>query len=152
MKKLLCLAFIAAAIVSCKKNDIGAPVSSLKNKMLGKWNFISVTTVFRDTAGNIIPSGMVYANPSGSFYQFNKNGTWASKFLDDPTIDLNNRGFYTPLSDTSFTLSDTGKFAYSETCKIYALTPAQFIFSHTRNIAINGVTPATMEYVFKLTK
>ncbi|MGZ3778503.1 MAG: hypothetical protein ACXVI9_13445 [Mucilaginibacter sp.] len=67
-------------------------------------------------------------------------------------MGLNNRGFYSTAADTAFYLTDTGKFAYSEKCKIYTLTTSQFTFSHSRHTTINGTTPVKEEYIFKLTK
>jgi len=153
MKKLILSLLFAAAFLSCKKEKPAAPakpLSPLQTKMLGSWNFISVTTVFTDTTGNTI-GGAIYPNPAGSYYQFNTDGTWGSKFVDN-SLDLNNRGFYSTAADTAFYLTDTGKFAYSEKCKIYTLTTNQFTFSHSRHTTINGTTPVTMEYIFKLTK
>jgi len=154
MKKLILPLLLAAVFLSCKKEKTAArvkPLTVLQAKMQGTWNFESVTTVFRDTAENVI-GGATYPNPAGSYYQFKTDGTWGSKFVADTSLGLDNRGFYSIVADTAFYLSDTGKFAYSEKCKIYTLTANQFIFSHSRHKTINGTTPVTMEYIFKLTK
>lgn len=153
MKKLILPLLFAVAIVSCKKEKTSAPINSLpplQTKMLGSWNFVSVTTIFTDTTGNTV-GGAIYTTPAGSYYQFNTDGTWGSKFVEN-SLGLNNKGLYRTAADTGFYLLDTGQYAYSEKCKIYTLTPNQFTFSHSRYITINGTTPVKEEYVFKLTK
>jgi len=154
MKKLILPLLFAVTIVSCKKEKTATPSnpsSPLQAKMLGSWNFVSVTTVFRDTTETVINQA-TYANPNGSYYQFSNDGTWGSKFVADASANLNNKGLYRTVADTGFYLLDTGQFAYSVKCKIYTLTPTQFTFSHSRHTTINGVTPVTEEYIFKLTK
>jgi hypothetical protein len=153
MKKLILPLLLAAALLSCKKEKPAGPVkplSILQIKMLGSWNFVSVTTVFTDTTGNTV-DGAIYATPAGSYYQFNADGTWGSKFVEN-SLGLNNKGLYRTVADTGFYLLDTGKFAYSEKCKIYTLTNSEFTFSHSRYTTINGTTPVKEEYIFKLTK
>ncbi|MGZ3778504.1 MAG: hypothetical protein ACXVI9_13450 [Mucilaginibacter sp.] len=81
MKKLILPLLLAAAFLSCKKEKPAGPVkplSILQTKMLGSWNFVSVTTVFTDTTGNTV-GGAIYPNPSGSYYQFNTDGTLGIK-------------------------------------------------------------------------
>jgi len=153
MKKLILPLLFAAVIVSCKKEKpaTSTPPLTLKSAMLGTWNFESVTTVFRDTNQAVIHEA-TYSNPVGSYYKFNYDGTWGSKFVADTSTGLNNKGLYRTVADTGFYLLDTGKFAYSVKCKIYTLTANQFTFSHSRHTVINGVTPVTEEYIFKLTK
>src|SRR3569833_2774189 len=115
MKKLILLLLFALAIVSCKKEKITKtpiqPPSQLETKMLGTWNYESVTTVFRDTSEHVI-GGATYPNPATSFYQFNLDGTWGSKFVEN-SLGLNAAGLYRTVADTGFYLLDTGKYAYS---------------------------------------
>ncbi|MBS1532390.1 MAG: hypothetical protein JSU01_18960 [Bacteroidetes bacterium] len=154
MKKLILPLLFAAAFLSCKKEKTTTttkqPPSTLEKSMLGTWNFESVTTVFRDTTETVI-GGATYPNPSGSYYQFKTDGTWGSKFVDN-SLGLDNRGFFHTVADTGFYLSDTGQYAYSLKCRIYKLTADTFTFSHSRHTVINGVTPVTEEYIFRLTK
>jgi hypothetical protein len=149
MKKLACLVVLISLYTACKKDHPVAPTPG--SGIQGKWAFVSVTTVFRDSVGNVL-GGMVYPNPPDAYYQFNKDGSWGSKFVSDGTDDINNQGFYRSVSDTSFVIYNTGQNAYSEDCKIYSLTSSQFIFSHRRNTKFNGVTPGSEEYIFKLSR
>ena len=136
--------------IACKKDH---PASSMPdNSLQGKWTFVSVNTVFRDSVGNVLPTGMVYPNPPDAYYQFNKDGSWVSKFISDGMDDIDNQGFYRSVSDTGFVIYNTGQHAYTEDCKIYSLTSSEFIFSHRRNTKFNGVTPGSEEYIFKLTR
>jgi len=150
MRKLACFILLMSLFIACKKDH---PASSMPdNGLQGKWTFVSVTTVFRDSVGNVLPAGMVYPNPPDAYYQFNKDGSWVSKFVSDGMDDIDNQGFYRSVSDTGFVIYNTGQHAYTEDCKIYSLTSSEFIFSHRRNTKFNGVTPGSEEYIFKLTR
>jgi len=150
MKKLAFPVLFICLFIACKKDRPATPLPD--NGLQGKWTFVSVTTVFRDSIGNILPTGMVYPNPPDAYYQFNKDGSWVSKFVSDGMDDIDNQGFYRSVSDTNFVIYNTGQYSYSEDCKIYSLTSSQFIFSHRRNTKFNGVTPGSEEYIFKLTR
>src|SRR5262249_14293840 len=107
-------------------------------------------TVFRDTS-EVIIGGATHPPPTGSYYQFNTDKNWGSKFFGN-SLGLDNPGFFHTLADTRFFLFHTRQYAYSLKCKIYKLSADTFTFSHSRHTVINGVTPVTEEYIFRLTK
>jgi hypothetical protein len=151
MKKFSFLALLIVLFIACKKNQPGTtPV--LKGKITGKWNFDSVVTVFRDSTGKNILGKNTYPNSNGTYFQFNTNNTWVENLIPDSLNDLSQGGEYQLLSDTSFILSGSGAHPYSETCKIYSLSPSVFVFSHRHDTRFNGVTPGSIEYIFTLSR
>lgn len=150
MKRLSFLILSTVLFAACKKTRIESPSPS-KNNFAGKWNIVSVTTMLLDSTGKTLQGGNTYPNPAGNYFQFNNDGTWSEKLLGDDIADIGENGTYTINSDTSFTLVNSANGAI-EPCKVSSLSPSLFVFSHERGTAVNGVTPAIIEYIFKLTK
>jgi len=113
---------------------------------------VSVTTVFYDITGKNLNLGNIYPTPPSSYYHFNADGTWGYTFFANNPDSLQNQGFFKQTSDTSLTLSDTGRYAYTELCRIDTLSAHLFVFRHKRNVVINGVTPAIEDYILRLTR
>jgi hypothetical protein len=149
MKKLLCLFAFTLLFTACKKEK-PAPVQTLKDKISGKWNIISVTTMIRDSTTDSL-FVRTYPEPEGYYFKFNADGTWLENLDPSNSNDLSISGNYTVDSDSTFTLYNPANNGYTA-CKVSGITTSQFIFTHKRNTVINGYDPGSIKYIFMLSR
>ena len=149
MKKILYFFAFTLLFAACKKEK-NTPVQTLKDKILGKWNIISVTTSIRDSTTDSLLV-RTYPEPQGYYFKFNANGTWLENLDSSNSNDLAISGNYTIDSDTTFTLYNPANSG-STACKVSGITTSQFTFTHKRNTVINGYDPGSIKYIFMLSR
>ncbi|HVV02950.1 MAG TPA: lipocalin family protein [Puia sp.] len=149
MKNIFILIAVAIAFVACSKNQ-GATPSPQGKTIAGKWTITSVTVIPHDSTGAVINNGTVYSEPSYYYYQFNSDLTW----LENLTPDISpagESGSYTVNADTTaFTLINKNLPSQPVECKVVSLTSTSFVFSHQHATKYNGITPGSLEYIFKM--
>ena len=120
--------------------------------IVGKWNIISVTTYFYDSAGLRNPGGNVYPGQPYYYFQFNTDKSWVESIVPDTLSDLGITGTYALTSDSTFNLVNPLAIQPVTPCKILSLTDTLFVFSHQHATAFNGTDSGYIKYVFQLKK
>lgn len=149
IKKIFYLLALCVLFAACKKGKI-APGQTLKDKISGKWNIITVTTIIRDSVTDSL-FVRTYTQPQGYYFKFNADGTWLENLDPGESNDLSISGSYTVTSDSTFTLYNPVNSGNTP-CKVSGLTSSQFTFTHRRNTVINGYDPGSIKYIFMLSR
>ena len=150
MKNIFKVFAFVTILVACKKNQGNMPTPG-GNQITGKWTILSVTVIPYDSTGKAMSDSATYPEPDYYYFQFNNDLTW----LENLTPDLSpagESGTYSLKADTGFTLINKNLPLQPEECKILSLTSTSFQFSHQRPTLFNGVTPGSLEYIFKMKK
>jgi hypothetical protein len=158
MKKIYtCFILLTISLAACDKHQ-GNPLLPGGNppagqaKIVGKWNILSVTTYFYDSAG--LRNNGVHVYPGQPFYyfQFNSDTSWVESLVPDTLSDLGITGTYTITSDSTFTLLNPKASPPATPCTILSLADTLFVFSHQHPTAFNGTDSGYIKYVFQLKK
>jgi hypothetical protein len=159
IKIYTCFILLTISLAACDKHQSN-PLSPNGNPILpagqanivGKWNIISVTTYFYDSAGLRNNSVHVYPGQPFYYFQFNSDKSWVESLVPDTLSDLGMTGTYTLTSDSTFTLLNPKGVPPATPCTILSLADTLFVFSHQRPTAFNGTDSGYIKYVFQLKK
>ena len=118
MYKCLLLAFMAMALVSCKK-DKDSP-EGLKDQMIGRWNYVSLVGNEYQENGQVIPaSNSIYTAKAGDYMEFRKDGTYIKSLGGN-------------MSSGTYTTSASGRFNINaglpNPCQVVAITDKTFSY------------------------
>ena len=149
MKKLIAPVLLLMLFAACRKDKVDVAAD---NSISGKWNIITVTVIPLDSSASAINSGTIYTEPPYYYFQFNADNTWAENLASDTSSGISESGSYMLYTDNSFTLTNANVPTNSMKCNIDSLTNASFVFSFSRIILFNGITPGYLKYIFQLKK
>ena len=153
MKNIPFYIYLAIGLLTaCQKTKMAPAAPTLQGKMLGKWSFVSITTVLHDSTGKFDSSNtIVYSNVTGDYFQFNNDKTWTEGIVGTPEftgILAYEFGTYVVNSDTTFTLLGPNS-SYETDCKVASVSDTSLVFSH---LGLPNSDFGYLEYIFNLSK